>query len=380
HLWGPGDDDAIELVAFARLPGGDRLFDHNRFSPDFENHGLTPENSYSSNDAGLCLPVVASLDFLADWQELPSGTRRQGGYLTLNYDLARLPQCRGTHNGYPAWDITAFARFAPGGQVLSGSVRSLVSEQGQPTNEGVSQPLHLRIPDDAESVEIWFLNATGAGSSCQAWDSDEGRNYHFDVWPAADHPRCLDVERDNGGHYESELMVLNVPHCVGYDLAAQADAERCEFHLEGFGDGHMGHYGIPYGWLMAYLRVGAVDGQVLNAGMFSRYHDAQTGAEGRRFSLGLELEPGLWRAGLAYQVTGMGGMIPADRVVDEFAFFLDVRRPSGEVVRLWQSRQGANYRWDDAFSLPTTTQYIPYGNAQWANSEAGVYDSRRACR
>ncbi len=380
HLWGPGGGEAIELVAFARLPGGERLFDHNRHVQDFENHWLTAEGSFFTHDGGVCQPMVGTLSFLEDWQELASGTLRQGGYLTLEYDLDRLPHCRGTHNGYPAWDIVAFARFAPGGQLLSGSVRGVVDDLGQPVSQGVERPLSLRIPADADAVEIWFLNTTGAGSSCQAWDSNDSQNYRFAIWPAADHPRCQDVERDNGGHYESDLMMINAPHCVGYDLAAQLDADRCEFELEGLGAGSMGHYGIPYGWLVAYLRVHAVEGQVLHAGVFSRFHDAQTGAQGQRFSLGLEQEPGLWRAGVATRVTGMGGMLPVDRAIDEFAFFLDVRRPSGEVVRLWHSRHGANYRWDDAFSLPATTEYIPYGNVQWANAEAAVYDSRRACR
>ena len=64
--------------------------------------------------------------------------------------------------------------------------------------------------------------------------------------------------------------------------------------------------------------------------------------------------------------------------VDDYAFFADVRRPNGDVVRLWQSAGGANYRWDDAFSLPTTPQGIPYGNIQWANPAAAVYGAR--CR
>ena len=57
-----------------------------------------------------------------------------------------------------------------------------------------------------------------------------------------------------------------------------------------------------------------------------------------------------------------------------------MRRADGKVVRLWQGRSGANYTWDDAFGAGTTTQYIPYGNTQWANDGAGIFDSRRSCR
>jgi hypothetical protein len=66
--------------------------------------------------------------------------------------------------------------------------------------------------------------------------------------------------------------------------------------------------------------------------------------------------------------------------VERFAFFLDVRRPSGEVVRLWHSRDGLNYAWDDAFSLPTSTLWIPYGRVEYASEDAAVLDSKAACQ
>jgi hypothetical protein len=384
HLWGPGGGhgpgQSIELVAFVRLPGGQRLFDHNRFTHDFDNHWLSPETYFGTHDGGVCQPTVGTLDFQDNWDEVARGARRQGGYLTLRYDLDRLTQCRGTHNGYPAWDITAFVKFFPGGELFSGSVRALMNDQGQPVNQGVELPYTLKIPAGAEAVEIWFRNHTGAGSGCEAWDSNEGQNYRFEVWPAADHPRCLDVELETGIRTESELMAHNAPACLGYELADQLDAGRCEFHVDGFGHGHMGHYGIPVDWLVTFLRIGALDGRVVNAGLYTRHHDRRTGLDGQRFSLGLEVEPGLWRAGFPFFVTGFQGVQPVDLEVLAFAFFVDLQRPSGEVVRLWHSRQGANYAWGDAFTLPVTPQSIPYGNVQWAHPDSVVLESRRACR
>jgi hypothetical protein len=328
----------------------------------------------------VCQPVVGTFSFHDTWEETRWGTLRQGGYLTVQYDIDRLPGCRGTHDGHPAWDVVAFARFLPGGQILSGSVRGLVTDMGTPTSEGVDLPWTTRIPADAEAVELWFQNHTGAGSSCQSWDSDFGRNYRAEVWPDAEHPRCRDVELETGIRTESELQAHNAPYCLGYDLAGQLDADHCEFHVDGFGNGHVGHYGFPYDWLVAYLRTGPQGGQVLAAGMFTRFHDVATGAPGQRFSLGVQVEPGLWRTGFAYHVLGMGGLQPADRVAEEMSFFIDVRRPSGEVVRLWHSRHGADYSWTDAFGLPTTSQGVPYGSVQWAHPDAAVLESRRACR
>lgn len=383
HLFGPatpgGEEQVVELVAFVRTPEGGRLFDHNARPGDFENARLEASNGFATFDGSACRPEVGTLWFDEGWGETSYGELRQGGYLELHYDIDRLPGCRGTHNGYPAWDIEANVKFLPGGQLVTGSVRQFVSEYGRPTNEASDLPLVVRIPDDAWEVEIWFRNYSGAGSSCVTWDSNEGANYHFEVWPAPDHPRCVDVERETGIHTEDGRMVHNQPACLAYDLAAQYDAEFCEFHLEGFGDGYVGHYGIPYRWLLGYLRVGPQDGETLQAGMYTRFRDDATGETGQRFSLGVREGEGLWRVGFAYEVGGQGPYT-CDRTVEEFAFFLDVRRPSGEVVRLWQSRHGANYRWDDAFSRPASREYIPYGNIQWADAASGVFDSRDACR
>lgn len=382
HLFGPStpgrDELAVEVVAFVRAADGGRLFDHNAHAGDFENARLDLAGNYAAFDGGACLPVVGTLWFDEGWNEVVGSALRQGGYLELRYDIDRLPDCRGTHNGYPAWDLEANVKFLPGGQLFTGSVRQLVSDLGRPTNEATDLPFVVRIPEDAWSVEIWFRNFSGAGSSCVAWDSNEGANYRFEVWPAADHPRCLDVERETGARTEDYRMAHNQPACLAYDLAAQADAEFCEFHLEGFGDGYVGHYGIPFHWVLAYLRVGPQDGEVLNVGLFTEFHDTATGEHGRRFSLGIREAEGLWRTGIVHDVTA--GPNGCNRTLDEFAFFLDVRRPSGEVVRLWQSRHGANYRWSDAFELPASREYIPYGNIQWADAAAAVFDSRRACR
>jgi hypothetical protein len=383
HLFGPGTPDgeapAIDLVAFVRYPDGARLFDHNRFAGELDNHWLASDNGFSTGDGGVCQPVVGFVDFLADWQELTAGVRRQGGYLQVGYELSRLPDCRGTHNGHPAWDLVAHARFSPGGQVFEGSVRSFVSSNGQPTNEAVPVPFIVQIPGDASEVELWFHNYTGAGSGCQAWDSNYGENYRFDVWPAADDPRCVDVERETGVNSEDPRMVHMSPYCLPYELAAQHDAAYCELYVDGFGRGHMGHYGMPIDWVVAYLKTGSNDGEVLNAGMYTRFHDNATGETGERFSLGILVAPGTWKTGFNYFVTGFQGVAPVDVTVESVAFFIDVARPSGEVVRLWQSRGGANYGWDDAFGLPTTLQYIPYGNIQWASGDAPIYESRSAC-
>lgn len=368
HLFGPDDvadeERAIELVAFLRRPDGSRLFDHNLHSGDFDNHELTRSNGFGASDDETCQPEVAELMFHGNWEETTYGVRRQGGYLEVSYDVSRLPRCRGAD-----WEIEVFVRSLPSGEVLSGPV----DDRGEPMARRV-----LSIPDDATGLEVWFENSDATG--CREWDSNWGSNYAYDVWPAADDPRCLDIEKDRGTHGEDPRMVHNEPHCLAYELEDQADAGGCEFFVDGFGDGHMGHYGIPYHWLVGYLRVGHREGEVLNAGMYSRYFDNGAATPSERFSLGLEVAPGVWKVGLAYFTASIMGSEGRDYEVEEVAFFIDLRRPTGEVVRLWQSRSGQNYRLDEVFGLPTTGEYIPYGNIQWANDASPVFESRRRCR
>jgi hypothetical protein len=381
HLFGPGGGEAqeIELVAFLQDADGSRLFDHNARQGDFENLGLSAYNTYAGGDLGVCQPMVGDLWFSKEWMTTAYGARRQGGYLRVNYELERLPECRGTHNGYPCWDIVAHVRFLPGGQEASGSVRRFVTQNGTPTNQAEAVPFVTLIPEDADQVQVWFENFSGCGQSCSAWDSNYGDNYEFDIWPPADDPRCQDVERDRGQRYEDPRMAWNDPTCLPYKIAGDYNATSCEFWLDGLGLGFVGHYGIPFHWLLSYLKVGPQDGTVQNAGLFTRFHDNGSGSVGVRFSLGVQESEGLWRTGFAYQITGFQGVQGRDVTVDEFAFFIDVKRPSGEVVRLWQSRGGQNYRPSDAFSMATYTEYIPYGNIQWADQAASVFDSKHAC-
>ncbi|MEZ4340877.1 MAG: DUF6209 family protein [Sandaracinaceae bacterium] len=380
HLFGPADvAEPIELVAYVVTADGSRRFDHNRFSDDFENLVLDVPSAFGASDGGVCAPTVGTLTFGAGFAAQRSGELRQGGWLRIQYDIDRLATCRGTHNGHPAWDVVALGRFLPGGQPIEGSVRELVSNYGVPTNEAVDLPLVVAVPDDAEAVELWFHNFTGAGSSCEAWDSNYGSNYRFDVWPDASDPRCLDVLRETGARTEDPRMAHTAPDCLGYALDAQRDAPACGLVVQGFGQGAIGHYGIPFGWWLAHLRVGDLGGAVLGVGLYARFTDRETGAPGQRFAFGAEIEPGLWQVGLEHDITARYAGPGRSWDVHEVAFFADVARSDGRVERLWNSGGGANYDVAATMSAPPTLQSIPYGQIRWANDGAAVLASRHAC-
>ncbi|MCA9521613.1 MAG: hypothetical protein KC609_11600 [Myxococcales bacterium] len=378
NLFGPTDDPTheIDVVALVTLANGQRLFDHNRFPGDFENLTLQLANGFAANDGQTCRVDVGRLEFLESWHHHSTGLLRQGGYLHLSYDIDRLPDCRGTHNGHPAWDIVAHLRFLPGGEERSGSVRELVSVNGVPTNQATDRPFVTRIPDDASAVEIWFENYTGAGSSCVSWDSNLGANYRFEILPPAGDSRCLNVEKDRGINAEDPRMVQMAPYCLSYPIDAQVAATHCELRLEGFGDGRIGHYGIPFGWFVAYLRVGPQEGELLNVGIYTRFLDRASGERGERFSLGLEVSEGIWKTGFNALVTPLNGVSGQDLDAEAFAFFIDVRRPSGAVHRLWHSNGGSNFSRAEIFERTTTIESIPYGQIEWANKSASPFTSQ----
>ena len=229
-----------------------------------------------------------------------------------------------------------------------------------------------RFPSDG-NADRTDGKADCAGSTCETWDSDFGANYRFELQPPPEEDPCFGVAR-----WEDRYRTTAA--CIDYTPALEADATHCEFYLNALGDGYEGHYGIPFNWLEAYVSAGAQDGEILNVGMVVEYFDRSDATEGARFMLGREIEPAYWLIGFSYVHTGYMGDGSYRYTVERFAFFVDVRRPGGEVVRLWQSRGGAGYSWDDAFSLPTTRLYIPYGRVEYANEASIIFDARRACR
>ncbi len=174
----------IDLSPYLLTKDGTRLFDHNRVPGDFDVYSLTINNSWAVNeDAAVCRPAglnKSTVQFTGSFQTVQHGALTPNGKLSIDYDLNRLPACRGTHNGYPAFDITAFVRFSPGNQQLEQSVRTFDTNNGAPVFSTLhSQPFDVTIPNGATSAEVWFVN-TGLWCS-PSYDSNSGANYRFEV-------------------------------------------------------------------------------------------------------------------------------------------------------------------------------------------------------
>jgi hypothetical protein len=131
----------------------------------------------------------------------------QRGALEVRYAIERLPTCRGTHNGFPAWDLIAHARFLPGGEMAQGSVRSFNTIHGNPYGPGYSSPTSFTVPASATSVQLWFENVGLV--NCRVWDSNFGANYTFAVsgppsWLGNVRAR---LSRDSSGACEGGALV-----------------------------------------------------------------------------------------------------------------------------------------------------------------------------
>jgi hypothetical protein len=120
---------------------------------------------------------AAVLTFDAAWGESVSGTLAQNGSALIEYDSARLPDCRGEIAGTPAWTITAFY------SLNGGDIESTPVAGHSPTGA----PLEPLVPlTEMGDLELWFSNTNAWG--CNAYDSNFGDNYHFTVGPPANAP------------------------------------------------------------------------------------------------------------------------------------------------------------------------------------------------
>jgi hypothetical protein len=159
----------IQVVPFLHLPGGGRLFDHNRYRGELDNYVMTAPTLAISKDQTVCAPptgpLAANLVFAADYTQHRDGVLAPGGQLTISYATSRLATCASTQGGLAQYGITAWVKFLPGSQLASLDVRG--------------QTPMLAVPSDARHVQVWFESTDVHG--CHAYDSNNGANYTFEA-------------------------------------------------------------------------------------------------------------------------------------------------------------------------------------------------------
>ena len=131
-----------------------------------------PDDDLGGSADGKADGTVTKLTFADDWSERANGAIVAGLPIRIAYDLDRLTACRGSTNGSDVWAITGHVSF-DGGAAQTFAVTRLVE------GRAVAVEAELEIPARAASVELWFTNSNRWG--CNAYDSNEGANYRFDV-------------------------------------------------------------------------------------------------------------------------------------------------------------------------------------------------------
>ncbi|HEY3351819.1 MAG TPA: DUF6209 family protein [Polyangia bacterium] len=125
---------------------------------------------------------VATLRFDAAWTETVTGAVVAGGTVAVDYDAARLPNCRASHNGNPGWQITATLRFLPGATVAEqGIFEHALGPNGPDYYSWVHTIPQFDVPAGTTEIQLWFKNTSGFDRPCEEWDSDYGANYRFPV-------------------------------------------------------------------------------------------------------------------------------------------------------------------------------------------------------
>lgn len=110
-----------------------------------------------------------------EWAPALDGAVRRGGALVVEYDPARLPQCRTSYLGNPTWSIIAHLRFDDGREAARNVAGTIPYAGG---------PVAFAIPEDATGAELWFENVghyPGDPTPCRAWDSAHGANYRLPI-------------------------------------------------------------------------------------------------------------------------------------------------------------------------------------------------------
>jgi hypothetical protein len=158
------DTELVEFAAALDAPGRATEWDNN----------LTRNYSLRLDGVGSpwALGVVRSPGRVVfggpagGWQVRVERQPPADGALTLVYDPARLPTCRGSKYGQPAWAITSYLR--PG-------TAPFTEQPFVPSSPGQLLRTPVMYAPDAHGFEVYFLNTDVNG--CVAYDSNHGANF-----------------------------------------------------------------------------------------------------------------------------------------------------------------------------------------------------------
>jgi uncharacterized protein YraI len=193
----------------------------------------TPDPNSSKPGGGKADGDLTTLTFGADWRESADGDVTAGLPIRIEYDLDRLTACRGSTNGSDVWAITGFAQFDDAAPQAFEVTRIV-------NGRTVAAPIELDIPARAERAQFWFTNTNRWG--CNAYDSNDGANYAFDIAQRAgvsyaafeasganDLPARIEAGDQLVVHYEPERLA----ECAGSTAGMAAWSVTLFYQVDG---------------------------------------------------------------------------------------------------------------------------------------------------
>ena len=169
------------------------------------------------NGAELAAADTASppptLTFAGDWSVTQSAPVIAGGKATIHYDPARLPDCRATYHGFPAWGIVAYWAV-DGGQAFTAPVTQFQNGQVVPVDAAIDVP-------PGRDLALWFFASDEYG--CTQWDSSYGRNFHFPL--VADAP-VVHFRWPGWSDDQSAPLAAGQDFIVDYDIRRLPDCRQ----------------------------------------------------------------------------------------------------------------------------------------------------------
>src|SRR5215204_2219071 len=130
------------------------------------------------------IDTLPQLVFKGDFQQEAAGEIKSGSDVAIIFDAERLPQERSLdEKGKPAWTISAFYQFLPGGEVNKLSLLLEKPKTRKKADEKAVLKGVFTVPAGSNEAVLWFLNTGDTGS--EYYDSAFGNNYRFPVVPEA---------------------------------------------------------------------------------------------------------------------------------------------------------------------------------------------------
>jgi hypothetical protein len=169
----------------------------------------------SHGSAAATVSGPPTISFKSDWSVGTNDVLPAGSIENVSYALTRLPQCRGSTDGVPAWVVHAHYSV-DGGAVTT---MTFFGNQLLANPQGLNFAFEIPFGRD---LAFWFDNQDYFG--CLGWDSDFGANFHFAIQaptvPVIHFRRDWSIAVDNGTLAPGEVALVDydiarLPQCRG---------------------------------------------------------------------------------------------------------------------------------------------------------------------